>query len=108
MSRGRWKLAALAAGVGWFVAVAAYVRYADIRAAKLLKDSAFEVCDYVGHRLVGYADCWRDLMTLASYLDNDWADVALLALAPALLLWLAVAAARTIRRARRKRNRSPS
>ncbi|MGQ0677056.1 MAG: hypothetical protein ACT4N4_13350 [Rhodospirillales bacterium] len=102
MNGARWKFLFLAAGVGWFAATAAYVRYAEFRAAKLLKDSAFEVCDYVGHRLVGYADCWRDLMTVASYLDNDWANLALLALAPALSLWLAAAVARTIRRARKK------
>ncbi len=89
MSRRRWNLVGLAVGVGWFVVVAAHIRYADIRAAKLLKDSAFEVCDYVSHRLVDYADCWRDLTTLASNLDNAWANFTLLALAPALLLWLA-------------------
>jgi len=93
MNRGRRNLVGLGVGVGWFVVVTAYIRYADIRAAKSLKDSAFEVCDYVSYRLVEYPDCWRDLITLASYLDNAWVNLVLFALAPALLLWLAAVVA---------------
>jgi hypothetical protein len=101
MRPGRCKLVGFAVGVGWIVGATTFVRHADIRVARFLKDSTFEVCDYVSHRLVAYAECWRDLMTLASYLDNVWADLALLALAPVLLLWLAALVARKIWRSAR-------
>ena len=101
MRPGRCKLAGLAVSAGWIVGAALLVRAADFRAAKFLWNSAFEVCDYVERRLFAYADCWRDLMALASALDSVWADLVLFALVPVALLWLAAWAARQLRQGTR-------
>ncbi len=88
MRPGRWKLAGLAASAGWIVGAAIYLQYTDIRAAKFLRNAAFEICDYVSHRLIAYANCWADLTKIAASLDNVWASLALLSLAPVLFVWL--------------------
>jgi hypothetical protein len=89
---------ALAVSAAWIAGAAIAVRYADLRAAKFLRNGAFEVCDYVGYRLFAWPDCWRDLMAAASALDTVFADLALLALAPVVLAWLAALCVRTLRR----------
>jgi hypothetical protein len=62
--------------------------YADIRAGTFVRNSAFEVCDYVNYHLRDYASCWRDLMQVAAFLDHAWTSVAAIVVAPVVLAWL--------------------
>lgn len=71
----------------WIVAAATSVSYANIRAGALLRNSAFEVCDFVGYHLRDYPSCWRDLMKMAAVLDHPWANQAAISLGPVLLAW---------------------
>jgi hypothetical protein len=75
------------ASAAWIAGAALYVTYADIRLAEFLRNSAFEVCDYVSYRLQ-YGNCWHDLMKAAAFLDRPWANLALVALAPLPMIWL--------------------
>jgi hypothetical protein len=81
----RWAGVVLSAA--WIAGTAAYLTHADVRAGTFIRNSAFEVCDYVGYRLGDYADCWRDLMKVAGLIDDPWTSLALISLAPVLLAW---------------------
>lgn len=72
------------------VGAAIFLRYADIRAAKFLRNSAFEICDYVNHHLGHYGNCWHDVMNVAAYVDDGWTDIAMVSLAPILFGWLVI------------------
>jgi hypothetical protein len=104
MSSGqRVKPVAVVLAAAWLALAAPLALVADLRAAKFLRNGAFEICDYVTSRVPAYAGCWHDLMRLAAALDNPWANLALVALAPLLLAWLAILAVRGVRRLARGR-----
>jgi hypothetical protein len=72
----------------WGVGVATSLVYADLRAGSFLRNSAFEVCDYVNYHLHDYGSCWRHLMKVADVVDHSWVGLAVLSLAPVLFAWL--------------------
>ncbi|MBI4273070.1 MAG: hypothetical protein HY659_00020 [Rhizobiales bacterium] len=92
----RLKLVGIAIAAGWIAGAILYLQHADIRAAKFLRNSSFEICDYVNYHLALYSGCWHDLMKIAASLDNAFANLAILSLAPVLLLWLAATIAQKL------------
>ena len=73
----------------WIVGVLTSLAFADIRVARFLRYSAFEVCDYINYHVCRCGDCWRDLMNVAWFVDHPLINAALISLAPVALIWLA-------------------
>jgi hypothetical protein len=71
----------------WIVGALSSLAFADIRVARFLRYSAFEVCDYVNYHVCRCGDCWRDLMNVATFVDHPLTNAALITLAPVTLLW---------------------
>jgi hypothetical protein len=88
MHVARWTRIGMLISGAWIVGATTCLAYADIRAGRFLRNSAFEVCDYVNYHVRHYASCWRDLMKVAAFVDHPWANVAVISLAPILLVWL--------------------
>ena len=62
--------------------------YGDVRIARFLRYSAFEVCDYINYHLCHCGNCWQNLMKVAAFVDQPLINFALIALAPIALGWL--------------------
>jgi hypothetical protein len=73
----------------WIVGALSSLAFLDIRVARFLRYSAFEVCDYMNYHVCRCGDCWRDLMNVATFVDHPLTNAALIALAPVMLLWSA-------------------
>jgi hypothetical protein len=72
----------LIASAAWMVGMVILVTFADIRVARFLRYSAFEVCDYINYRLCHCANCWRNVMNFASFVDHPLINLALIVVAP--------------------------
>ena len=89
----RAQMALLGISGVWIVGVLSSLAFADIRIARFLRYSAFEVCDYINHYLCRCGDCWRDLMKVATFVDHPLTNAALISLAPIPLMWFAACSA---------------
>jgi hypothetical protein len=63
--------------------------FADLRVARFLRYSAFEVCDYINYHLCHCGNCWRGVMAVATFVDQPVINFALIALVPVVLARLA-------------------
>ena len=79
----------LIVSAAWIVGTVILV-FADIRVAKLLRYSAFEVCDYINYHFCYCGNCWRNLMKAAEFVDYPVVNFVLLSLTPIVLVWLGV------------------
>jgi hypothetical protein len=77
----------------WMAGAMIAVTFADVRIAQLLRYAAFEVCDYVNHHLCHCGNCWRELMDVASFVDQPAINLLLIVLAPIVVAWSAAWAA---------------
>jgi hypothetical protein len=99
MSAPRWVRIGIGISAAWVAGAVIAAMFGDIRIARLLRYSAFEVCDYVNHHLCDCGNCWRQLMDFASLVDDALMNVALIALAPIAVAWAGACAAVGICRA---------
>jgi hypothetical protein len=88
----RWVRVATAVSALWIAASTIALMCIDLRIARLLRYAAFEACDYINHYLCRCANCWHDVMAMATFADHTWANFALIAFAPIVLLWVCAAA----------------
>ncbi len=72
----------------WIAAAVTSLIFADFRVARLLRYSAFEVCDYVNHYVCHCGNCWSHLMKTAEIIDHALINLALTLLSPVALVWL--------------------
>ena len=77
----------LIVSAAWVVGMVTSVTLADIRVARFLRYSAFEVCDYINYRLCHCGNCWRIVMNFASFVDHPLINLALIVVAPIVLAW---------------------
>jgi len=84
---------AVLVSVGWIVAATIGRTFADLRVARFLRYSAFEVCDYVNYHLCHCGNCWRDLMAVAAFVDRPAIDFLIIALIPVAVAWAGAYAA---------------
>ena len=78
----RWARLSMLLSGAWIVAATIGLTFADLRIARFLRYSAFEVCDYINYHLCHCGNCWRDLMVVAAFVDRPVINFALIALAP--------------------------
>ena len=83
----RAQLAMIVVSGVWIVGALSSLVFADIRVARFLRYSAFEVCDYINYHICRCGDCWRDLMNMATFVDHPLTNAALITLVPVALLW---------------------
>lgn len=88
MRNALWKRLGLLLSGGWIIVASIVLTSADLRIARFLRYSAFEVCDYVNYYLCHCGNCWRDLMAVAAFVDRPLVNFALIALTPVLLAWI--------------------
>ena len=86
---GSVRIGMIVASCIWIVGVLISLAFADIRVARFLRYSAFEVCDYINYHVCRCGDCWRDLMSVAALVDHPLINAALISLIPVALMWLA-------------------
>jgi hypothetical protein len=79
--------------VVWMLGATIGLTVADVRVARFLRYSAFEMCDYVNYHLCHCNNCWRDVMAVARFVDQPVINFALIALVPIVLAWLAACGA---------------
>jgi hypothetical protein len=82
----RAQFAIIAVSGVWIVGALSSLAFADIRIARFLRYSAFEVCDYINYHVCRCGNCWRDLMNVATFVDHPLTNAALITLAPVALL----------------------
>jgi hypothetical protein len=85
----RAQVAMIVISGAWIVGALSSLAFADIRVARFLRYSAFEVCDYINYHVCRCGDCWGDLMNVATLVDHPLTNAALITLAPLALLWSA-------------------
>jgi hypothetical protein len=85
-----WRSIGLIVSAAWIVGTLIGLAITDIRIAKLLRYSAFEVCDYVNYHLCYCGNCWRNLMKAAEFVDYPVVNFVLISLTPVVLAWLGV------------------
>ena len=84
----RWACVRMLLSGAWIVAATIGLAFADLRIARFLRYSAFEVCDYINYHVCHCGNCWRDLMVVAAFVDRPVINFALIALAPVGFAWI--------------------
>src|SRR5215470_13162211 len=97
----RAQLAMIVVSGVWIVGALSSLVFADIRVARFLRYSAFEVCDYINYHVCHCGNCWRDLMKAADIVDHPLINLALISLVPTPFLWLGTCATIEVLRWRR-------
>ena len=82
-----WARFGMLASGAWLVGAIIGQAYGDVRIARFLRYSAFEVCDYINYHLCHCGNCWQNLMNVAAFVDHPFINLALIAAAPIVLAW---------------------
>ena len=82
----------LIVSAAWIGATMILLTFADMRVARFLRYSSFEVCDYINYHVCRCGNCWRDLMKAADIVDHPLINLALISLVPIPFLWLGTSA----------------
>jgi hypothetical protein len=78
----------LIVSAAWITGTVIWLTFADMRIARFLRYSAFEVCDYINYHMCHCGNCWRDLIKAAEFVDHPLINLALISLMPIVLVWL--------------------